>query len=55
MDNETKEALKELINTLLNSCTQYNNDDTDSHEHDLFDDVDKKRLGELLNDIGGDH
>ena len=54
MDDKTKEALLELISTLLFSCTQEYDDGVVQHEHNLFDNVDKDRLDKLYRSINGE-
>lgn len=41
------ELMVELIDMLLNACTKYAGDERFSHEHDLFDSVDRDVLMSL--------
>ena len=55
MDKNTKIIITNLIDILLNSCTDRNsNDETTSHEHNLFDNIDKNNLMKLIEDINSE-
>ncbi len=45
------ELMIDLIDMLLNSCTKYSGDDRFSHEHDLFDSVDRDALTSIRNKL----
>ena len=45
--------LKELVDLLLNSCTDYSEDVLGGHEHNLFDSMDRDKLRELRDKLAG--